>query len=74
MSLPTYAEIKKVVDGMQIPTKAFIGGKFVSALSGKTIPSMSPITGEKLADFAACGKEDVDAAVKCAQKVFNSGV
>lgn len=56
------------------PTRAFIGGKFVPALSGKTMATYNPATGEKLCDFAACGVEDVNVAVSTARKVFESGV
>ena len=60
--------------GLPFPTQAYIDGKFVPALSGKTMESINPATGNKIADIASCGKEDVDAAVAAARKAFESGV
>jgi len=53
--------------------KAFIGGAFVPSLGGKTFDCISPIDGRVLARVAACGPEDVDAAVRSARAVFESG-
>ena len=58
---------------LRFPTEAFIGGKFVPAMSGKTMATYNPATGKKLADYAACGKEDVDRAVDAARQVFVRG-
>lgn len=58
---------------LRFPTNAFIGGKFVPAISGKTMSTYNPATGVKLADYAACGKEDVDRAVSIARDVFSRG-
>ncbi len=66
-----YHEMAKT---LKFPTNAFIGGKFVPAMSGKTLDTYNPATGEKLASYASCGKEDVNEAVKIARNVFNSGV
>jgi len=54
--------------------QAFIGGKFVDAIGGKTFDRVSPIDGKVLSKVAACEKEDVDAAVRSARKAFESGV
>ncbi|MCQ2070464.1 MAG: aldehyde dehydrogenase family protein [archaeon] len=48
----------------------YIDGKWVPASDGKTFTTYCPATGEKLAECAAATKEDVDAAVKAAQKAF----
>ena len=57
-----------------IRDQAFIGGKFVDALSGETFDCISPIDGRLLARVAACGPEDVDAAVRSARTAFENGV
>ncbi len=49
----------------------FINGVFTSGKSGaKRIDSFNPATGEKLTEFPAAGKEDVDAAVAAAKAAF----
>ncbi len=70
----TRDEYANIAKSLVIPTKAFIGGKFVDAMSGKTMLTTNPATGQEIAHVAACGKEDVDVAVAAARKVFNSGV
>jgi gamma-glutamyl-gamma-aminobutyraldehyde dehydrogenase/4-guanidinobutyraldehyde dehydrogenase/NAD-dependent aldehyde dehydrogenase len=54
--------------------RAFIGGEFVSAASGKTFDDISPIDGTVLARVASCDMEDVDRAVKSARTAFDKGV
>src|SRR5256714_12045431 len=54
--------------------KAFIGGEFVSAASGKKFKCTSPIDGSVLAEVAECDREDIDRAVGSARKAFDSGV
>ena len=56
-----------------LPTESFIGGKWVPAKSGKTLPCVFPATGETIGHVAACDAEDVDAAVKSARKAFDAG-
>jgi len=58
---------------LRFQTKAFVGGQFVDALSGKTFETITPITGKVLASVAECDKEDVDAAVQAARKAFDRG-
>src|SRR5258708_13029601 len=53
--------------------KMLIDGKWVNAASGKTFPSYNPATGEVLAQVAEGDRQDIDAAVKAARKVFDSG-
>lgn len=50
----------------------FIDGQWVDAEQGKTIPSTNPATGEHLANIAEASQEDVERAVKAAQKAFIS--
>ena len=55
------------------PTKMYIGGKWVPASSGRTLPIVNPATGEKLTEVALADKSDVDAAVTNARKAFDEG-
>jgi acyl-CoA reductase-like NAD-dependent aldehyde dehydrogenase len=54
--------------------QAFVGGKYVPALSGKTFDCIDPATGTVLTNVAACDAEDVDHAVAVARAAFSSGV
>lgn len=49
-----------------------IGGELVPAVSGKTLVTINPATGEKLADVPACDAHDVHRAVLAAQNAFAS--
>ena len=48
----------------------FIGGEFVPARSGRTFTTISPSTGEPLAEVADGSAEDVDRAVGAARSAF----
>lgn len=50
--------------------RLLIDGKFVEAASGKRFSTENPATGEKLADVAEAGEEDIDRAVKAARKAY----
>ncbi|KAL0333924.1 UNVERIFIED_CONTAM: Aldehyde dehydrogenase family 2 member C4 [Sesamum angustifolium] len=54
-------------------TKLFINGQFVDSISGKTLESVDPRSGEVIAKIAEGEKEDVDLAVKAAREAFDSG-
>lgn len=54
------------------PKKLFIGGKWLSSQSGKTMSVIDPSTEDKLADVAEAGFDDVDLAVKAARQAFES--
>ena len=49
-------------------TKAFIGGDFVDAASGRTYEVENPATGQTIAEVAEGGVEDVDRAVRAARR------
>lgn len=53
--------------------QAFVGGRYVAALSGRTFDSVNPATGKVLTQIAACDSEDVDQAVRVARAAFESG-
>src|SRR5437667_6536830 len=62
-----------LADQVEPKTQAFIGGDRRDALSGETFPMVNPATGEERARVAACGAEDIDAAVESARAVFDRG-
>ncbi len=59
---------KVTVAGVEISTDHFIGGKRVS--SANRFANASPVDGSHLADMAAGGKAEADAAVAAARKAF----
>lgn len=48
----------------------FIGGQWQDSLSGRTMDSLNPATGELLTQVPLANAEDVDAAVNAAEKAF----
>jgi len=54
-------------------TQAFIDGRFVDAADGATFACESPVDGRVLAQVAACGEAEVDAAVRAARAAFEDG-
>ena len=50
-----------------------IDGQPRAAQSGQTFAAINPATGQCLANVAACGEEDVNAAVRNARQVFEAG-
>ena len=59
---------------IQHDAKLFIGGHFVDAASGATLPIVNPSTGKAIGTLAAAGEDDVARAVAAAQTAFESGV
>ena len=53
--------------------KAFIDGKFVDSVSGKTFDSINPATEATLAEVALGEAKDIDKAVKAARTAFDDG-
>ncbi len=53
--------------------RAFIGGKWVDAISGKTFDTFDPGSGRVIAEVAECDAADVDKAVAAAREAFESG-
>ncbi len=73
MSLLTQDEYQSIASNLDLPTGAFIDGRCRPAISGQTFTSTNPATGEKLADIAACGVDDVNLAVEKARDAFDDG-
>jgi aldehyde dehydrogenase (NAD+) len=48
----------------------FIGNRWVSTLSGETLPVLNPSNGEIFARIARGNRADIDAAVACARQAF----
>ena len=48
----------------------FIGGKWVAAASGETIPVLSPVDGATFGAIARAREVDVDTAVRAAQRAL----
>ena len=72
-ALLTESEFEAIASSIDLPSNAFINGKFMSAKSGKTIPSVNPATGNVITDVAACQVEDIDFAVGKAREAFDRG-
>lgn len=72
--LSTLNDTAGVAKTLALPDKAFINGRFMAAASGKTLATLNPATGERLADIAACDIADVNQAVAAARAAFEAGV
>ena len=72
-ALLTESEFEAIASSIDLPSNAFINGKFMSAKSGKTMPSINPATGKVITDVAACQSEDIDYAVSKAREAFDRG-
>jgi betaine-aldehyde dehydrogenase len=51
-------------------TQLFIGGRFVPAEDGATLPVLNPHDNSVIANVSMAGKADIDKAVKAAEKAF----
>jgi len=69
----SFEEWKKEASNISFRNKAFINGKFVDSISGKTFDSINPASGEILTSVAECNEEDVNLAVNAARKAFQKG-
>jgi acyl-CoA reductase-like NAD-dependent aldehyde dehydrogenase len=72
MSTETASAARSEVDGVRVPTEHFIDGRRVPSADARTFEVRSPIDWEglKLADVAAGGPAEVDAAVDAARRAF----
>uniref|UniRef100_A0A0N5AM80 Aldedh domain-containing protein n=1 Tax=Syphacia muris TaxID=451379 RepID=A0A0N5AM80_9BILA len=52
-------------------TKLFINNEWCDSVSGKTFPTFNPATEEKICDVAEADGDDVDIAVRAANKAFH---
>ena len=56
--------------GVRVPDKLFIGGRFVDALDGRTLPVRNPHDNSVIAHVALAGAADVDRAGVAARAAF----
>lgn len=63
----------EVIVARRAPDRLYIGGEWVGSRSGATLATRHPATGAVLAEVAAAGAEDVDAAVQAARRAFDEG-
>jgi len=74
LETPEARDVRRLADGLDIRTRAWIDGAYVDAASGETFPRINPATGIEIARVAAGDAEDVDRAVRGARAAFESGV
>jgi len=55
---------------MDLQTQLFIGGQYVDATSGETIPVLNPATGQALAHVQKASAADLRRAIETAQRAF----
>ena len=67
-------DLYKKVSELTIETRAFIGGQYVDAKSGKTFDRVAPMDGKVYASIASCNEDDVNEAVAIAKQKYNEGV
>ena len=60
-------------DFVAAPHRLFIANQWCDSCGGRTIDVIDPVTGEKIADIADAGVEDVDRAVAAAKLAFEAG-
>jgi 4-(gamma-glutamylamino)butanal dehydrogenase len=70
---PTRSDWEAKAAALKTEGRAFIDGRYVPSLAGRTFAKTSPIDGRVIAEVADCGAEDIDAAVKAARAAFEDG-
>jgi len=73
MTSATAAEYHTIAAGLAFEGRAFIGGRFVPAMSGATMETTNPATGEIIASVASSQADDVEHAVSAARRAFRDG-
>ena len=73
MSELSFDEWKKLSNKISFRNKAFINGKFVDSVSGKTFESINPSTEEIITTVAECNEKDIEIAVKAARASYEKG-
>ena len=62
--------IEGLPDPAKLQTKLLIGGEWLDATGGATVPTVDPATNRVIAEIAAAQAEDVDRAVRAARAAF----
>lgn len=73
MSLHDLAYWQAKAKSLSLPHQAYVGGRYVGAADGGTMPVVNPATGQLLVNVSACQSADVDVAVQTARDAFDSG-
>src|SRR5699024_12212443 len=63
----------KVKEFLDKTAGLYIDGEYVESVSGKTFETLNPATEEVLTEVYEAQEEDIDQAVKEAEKAFNDG-
>jgi len=66
-------QFNDIANRLELETRAFIGGNFVDAVTGRVFETINPATGKCLAKVTECGSSDVDVAVAAARRAFDHG-
>nr|WP_122077051.1 aldehyde dehydrogenase [Pseudophaeobacter sp. EL27] len=69
----SYQDWKTRAESISLRGQAFVDGKFVDAISGKTFDSINPANGEILTSVAECDAADIDLAVSAGRRAFEDG-
>jgi len=69
----TISDWQQAAEQLSIESRAFIDGRYVHALSGKTRPTINPANGKWLAEVASCEAADADLAIQGARTAFEDG-
>lgn len=69
----THQDWKTRAEALSFRGQAFIDGKFVDAVSGKSFDSINPATDAVLAPIAEGDSEDINRAVAAARQAFEAG-
>ena len=62
--------VEGLPDYAKLHTQLLIGGDWVDAVGGSTVPTVDPATNRTIVDVAAAQAEDVDRAVRAARQAF----
>src|SRR5690625_3080223 len=63
----------KVKEFLDQTVGLYIDGEYVESATGKTFETLNPATEEVLTEVSEAQEEDIDQAVKAAEKAFNDG-
>jgi len=74
MHTPNLQEWRRLAAMLEPRDQAFINGRFTAAASGRTFPTISPVTSQVLAEVPRCDADDVERAVRAARQSFEAGV
>jgi acyl-CoA reductase-like NAD-dependent aldehyde dehydrogenase len=64
------ARVEGLPDYARLPTKLLVGGEWLDAAGGATVPTVDPATNRPIVEVAAAQAEDVDRAVRAARAAF----